>query len=122
MNMSELIAGPPIGCRPDVTLTEAAERMVAEGVGSLAVFEGERLIGIVTDRDIVQSVADGTALELTVGDVMTEDPDTVGLDLDVNDAVDWLNATGYRHLPVKDGNQLVGIISIKDLLWAISGN
>lgn len=111
-----------MGCRPDVSLTEAAAKMIAEGVGSLAVFDGEQLIGIVTDRDVVQSVADSTALELTVGDVMTQDPDTVGGDLDVNDAVDWLNATGYRHLPVTDGKQLVGIVSIKDLLWAISGN
>ncbi|MCZ7533883.1 MAG: CBS domain-containing protein [Acidimicrobiia bacterium] len=120
MIISDLVAGPPLGCRSDVPLTEAAAKMIAEGVGSLAVFDGERLIGIVTDRDIVQSVADSTALELSVGDVMTTEPDTVGPDLKISDAVDWLNATGYRHLPVTDGNQLVGIVSVKDLLWAIS--
>jgi CBS domain-containing protein len=53
---------------------------------------------------------------------MTVAPDMVEIDTDVSDAVSWLNATGYRHLPVTDDGKLVGIVSIKDLLWAISDN
>lgn len=120
MKMSELVAGPPLGCSPAVTLAEASAKMIEEGVGSLAVFDGEHLVGIVTDRDIVRSVADSTAPNRTVREVMTEDPDTVDGELDITDAVDWLNATGYRHLPVTDGHRLLGIVSIKDLLYVVN--
>lgn len=121
MQMSELISGPPVACRPDVSLTEVAATMIAEGVGSMAVIDGERLVGIVTDRDIVAAVADYDVDELAAGDVMTEGPDTIEVDVDVEEATEWLNATGYRHLPVTDGGHLVGIISIKDVLWALTG-
>jgi CBS domain-containing protein len=120
MNISELIQTPPIACRSDVDIVELAQTMIYEGVGSLAVLDGQRLIGIVTDRDIAAAVARSDLRGLTAGDIMTDEPDTIEFDMDVDDAIDWLNATGYRHLPVTDGGQLVGIISIKDLLWAIS--
>lgn len=118
MNVAELVSSPPLACRPNVAVSEAASVMTAQGVGSLAVIEGESLVGIVTDRDIVAAVARGGLEGRTVSDVMTPDPDTIDAALDVDDALDWLNATGYRHLPVMDGGRLVGIVSIKDLLWA----
>jgi CBS domain-containing protein len=120
MNMSDLISGPPVACRPDVLVSELAETMISEGVGSLAVIDGERLVGIVTDRDIVQAVADATTGEATAADIMTMGPDTIDVDMEVEDATEWLNATGYRHLPVTDDGRLVGIVSIKDLLWALT--
>jgi CBS domain-containing protein len=52
---------------------------------------------------------------------MTEAPDTIEIDTEVSDAVAWLNATGYRHLPVTDNGTLAGMVSIKDLLWAVAG-
>jgi CBS domain-containing protein len=121
MNMSDLISGPPVACRPDVAVDELAETMISEGVGSLAVIDGERLVGIVTDRDVVAAVANGSIGEATAGDIMTEAPDTIDVDMEVEDATEWLNATGYRHLPVTEGGRLVGIVSIKDLLWALTG-
>lgn len=118
MKISELIAGPPIGCAANATLVEMAGIMIDEGVGSLAVMDGSRLLGIVTDRDIVGAVAEDADRTPTAADLMTRDPDTVDAETDISNAVDWLNATGYRHLPVTTDGQLVGIISIKDLLWA----
>jgi CBS domain-containing protein len=120
MNISDLIQTVPIACRSDVDVVELAQNMISEGVGSMAVLDGQRLIGIVTDRDIVAAVARSDLEGATAGDIMTDEPDTIEVDMDVDDAIDWLNATGYRHLPVTDGGQLVGIISIKDLLWAVS--
>lgn len=119
MNISELVSSPPIACRSDVAVSEAASVMTAQGVGSLAVIEGEQLIGIITDRDIVGAVARGSVLDRVVADVMTPGPDSIGLDVGVDDALDWLNATGYRHLPVTNEGRLVGIVSMKDLLWAL---
>jgi CBS domain-containing protein len=95
--------------------------MVNEAVGSLAIMDGLRIVGIVTDRDIVGAVAHGDVSKLTAGDIMTAEPDTIEVDTGIEDAMDWLNATGYRHLPVTDDGRLVGIISVKDLLWAVTG-
>lgn len=122
MTIGELISGPPMGCAADTPLQEVAETMMNETVGSLAVMDGLRLLGIVTDRDVVGAVANGGDVSaLTAGDVMTRDPDTIDVEIDVSDATDWLNATGYRHLPVTEDGRLVGIVSIKDLLWAVAG-
>jgi CBS domain-containing protein len=121
MTIAELVSGPPLGCAPDTPIVEVAEMMMSETVGSLAVMDGLRLLGIVTDRDIVEAVANGSITKLTAGDIMTAEPDTIDVDTEIDDATDWLNATGYRHLPVTEDDKLVGIVSIKDLLWAVTG-
>lgn len=120
MEISDLVAGPPIGCSADTSLVDAASKMIAEGIGSLVVLDGDRLAGIITDRDIVRSAADNAVAGRKVGDVMTPDPDTVESDIGIDEAVEWLNATGYRHLPVAEDGKLKGIVSSKDLLWAIA--
>ena len=121
MTIAELVSGPPLGCAPDTPIVEVAEMMMSETVGSLAVMDGLRLLGIVTDRDIVEAVANGSITKLTAGDIMTAEPDTIDVDTEIDDATDWLNATGYRHLPVTEDDKLVGIVSMKDLLWAVTG-
>jgi CBS domain-containing protein len=121
MNMSELVAGAIVTARPSMKLVDVAKLMEAEGVGSVAVVdESDDFIGIVTDRDIVHAVARGEE-DATAGDVMTEAPDTIEIDTEISEAVAWMNATGYRHLPVTDNGNLVGMVSIKDLLWAVAG-
>lgn len=121
MNLADLVPGPPVACKLTTTATEAAQLMEAEHVGSVAVMEDEQFVGLVTDRDMVQLVAEKTSFDVAVATFMTPDPDTVDIETEVSDAADWLNATGYRHLPVTRHGQLVGMISIKDLLWAIAG-
>ncbi len=120
VNIGELVVGGPIGCPPSTSLVAAASKMIAEGVGSLVVFDDEEMVGIITDRDIVRSAADDALHGRTVADVMTPEPDTVESDLTVAEAVEWLNATGYRHLPVAQDGKLIGIVSSKDLLWAVA--
>jgi CBS domain-containing protein len=122
MNMSELVAGAIVTAPPDMKLVQVAKLMEAEGVGSVAVVDGsDDFIGIVTDRDIVHAVARAEEAA-TAGDIMTESPDTIEIDTEISEAVAWMNATGYRHLPVTDNGTLVGMVSIKDLLWAIAGS
>lgn len=121
MNLSELVPGPPISCGLTATAQEVARLMEAEHVGSIAVMDDEQFVGLVTDRDMVQLVANATDFGVPVSTFMTEQPDTVDIDTEVADAADWLNATGYRHLPVTRNGRLIGMISIKDLLWAIAG-
>lgn len=100
-----------------------AELMDEQSVGSVAIVdEAGDFIGLVTDRDIVKAVARGLAMDCDVADIMTRAVDTIEIDTELSDAVAWLNATGYRHLPVTDGAKLVGMVSIKDLLWALAGD
>lgn len=121
MNMSELVAGAIVTAPPGLKLIDVAKLMEAEGVGSVAVVdENDDFIGIVTDRDIVHAVA-RSEQNATAGEIMTAAPDTIEIDTEISEAVAWMNATGYRHLPVTDNGSLVGMVSIKDLLWAIAG-
>lgn len=121
VNISELVAGAIVTAPREMKLVDVAKLMEAEGVGSVAVVDQtEDFIGIVTDRDIVHAVARSEE-EATAGDVMTEAPDTIEIDTEISEAVAWMNATGCRHLPVTDNGSLVGMVSIKDLLWAIAG-
>ena len=121
MEIRSLIGDGAVSTTADVTLHKAAIRMVEERVGSLAVLEGDVLAGIITERDVLRAAAGGVDLgTATVLDWMTPRPDVTEPDMDIDDAAQWMLATGYRHLPVVEGNRLLGIASIKDVLWAIT--
>jgi CBS domain-containing protein len=108
--------------RPDTTVREAAERMRALNVGSLPVCDGDRLVGVLTDRDItVRAVAAGRdPAQTRVGDVMTAEVHTCFLDQPAGDAARLMQAKQVRRLPVVDhGGRLVGVVSLGDL--AVSG-
>lgn len=121
MRLESLVGGKATIVGPEATLAEAAEHMVETGVDSVAVVAERSLVGILTEHDLVVAVADGADLEEEpVKDWMTESPDTIGPDIRVREAVTWLMQTGYRHLPVVDGSELLGIVSVRDLLWALA--
>ena len=80
------------------------------------------LIGIITERDILRSVGLGNDPDrTTVNDVMTPDPDYLEPDVTVEDAAEWMLAAGYRHLPIAEDGKILGMVSIKDVLWALTG-
>lgn len=120
MLVSELIGGETITCGPDATVHEAARLMVQNEAGSIAVVSDGDLVGIVTERDLVRLMAGDLDLTEHVGSVMTPSPDSLARDVEVSYAADWMLAAGYRHLPVLDDGRLVGIVSIKDVLWAVT--
>ena len=123
MRLESLVGGKATIVGPEATLAEAAEHMVESGVDSVAVVAERSLVGILTEHDLVVAVADAADLEdELVKDWMTESPDTVAPDIRVREAVVWLMQTGYRHLPVVDGSELLGIVSVRDLLWSIAGD
>lgn len=117
MEVGALIARDPVVCGPEVSIREASNIMLSEQVGSVAVLDMGRLVGLITERDIVRIVASGTGPDgVTVGEAMTADPDTVEADVSTSEVADWFLAAGYRHLPVTRGGTLVGVISVKDIL------
>lgn len=119
MKLADLVNEEAHTVDPIATVAEAAQRMMDAGVGSLAVMQGGRLIGIFTERDVLRAVADGEDLaHHVVGNAMTASPDVAAPDVDVETAARWIAETGYRHLPVV-GDDLAGIVSIRDLLLAL---
>jgi CBS domain-containing protein len=97
-------------------LGEAAKRMVARGVGAVLVMEGERLHGILTERDLMRAVAGGYSEEARVSEWMTKQPETVDASDATGHAASLMIHGGFRHLPVLEGDRVVGIISIRDLM------
>jgi acyl-CoA synthetase (AMP-forming)/AMP-acid ligase II len=102
------------------SVAEAAARMHERRVGSIVVVQGRAPIGILTERDLVRFAAGAAdARTATVGDYMTADPDTVEESEEVIDAFRRFAAHGYRHIPVVAQGELVGIISMRDLVMKL---
>ena len=121
MEIRSLVGNGAVTCSSDLSLSQAAHQMIAEGVGSLGVMDGETLAGIITERDILRAAASGAHFHsAAVSDWMTPSPDVLGPDADVVEAAQWMLATGFRHIPVVDAGLLLGIVSIKDVLWALT--
>jgi CBS domain-containing protein len=120
MKLGSLVGGTATVIGREASVAEAAEALISDGVGSLAVVEGRRLVGIFTERDVVRAVAEGVdPEEESVADWMSDAPDTFGPDVEVREAAAWLLEMGYRHMPVMQDGELLGIVSIRDILWAI---
>ena len=99
-----------------MAVAEVAERMVERSVGAVLVLDGERLAGILTERDVLRAVARGMRDDAVVRDWMTTEPDTIGPDETTAHAATLMMHGGFRHLPVMDGDTVVGIVSIRDLM------
>jgi CBS domain-containing protein len=120
MVVQELVSGEVDACRPDVSVAEAAQRMMTDDVGSLAVVHDGELVGIFTERDVLRAVSEDLDPRTSkVSEVMTPDPDSLSPEISVEDAASWMMAAGYRHLPVIADGDLIGMVSIKDLMWAM---
>jgi CBS domain-containing protein len=95
--------------------------MVAADVGAVAVVDGRKLVGIFTDRDLARAAAENADFDVDpVSRWMSESPDTFDPNVRVSEAAQWLLEVGYRHLPVMEGDELLGIVDIRDVLWALT--
>lgn len=122
MKLGALVGGSATVIGPEATLGDAAEALVGDDVGSLGVVADRHLVGIITERDLVRALSSGADPESElVADWMAEAPDTFSPDVDVDEAAAWLLEVGYRHMPVMDDGELLGIVSIRDIMWAIIG-
>ena len=97
-------------------LAEVAARMVERSVGAVLVLEGERLVGILTERDVLRAVARGIRDDAVVREWMTTAPETIDPDETTEHAATMMMHGGFRHLPVTEGGAVVGILSIRDLM------
>jgi CBS domain-containing protein len=103
------------------TFGDVARLLHDNHISSVIIMEGEQVSGIVTERDLVNVVAEGAdPRELAVGERLTRDLATVEPRTDIADAAQLMAERGIRHLPVLDRGSLAGIVSIRDLTnWAV---
>jgi CBS domain-containing protein len=105
---------------PTLPITEVAKRMVAKDVGAVLVFDEGALCGILTERDVLRAVADGIDEASTVvRDRMTANPETLDADDTTEHAAVLMIHGGFRHLPVMDHGEVVGVLSIRDLMRVV---
>ena len=107
---------------PGEALGEVAQRMVHRDVGAVIVMEGEALAGILTERDVLRAVAAGVQDDTVVSDWMTRDPETMSPDDTTAHAAVLMIHGGFRHMPLVEGDQVVGMLSIRDLMRVVLDN
>src|SRR5688500_1162641 len=113
MAIGDVMRTRVVTVEPTVTARLAVLRMLEESVGSVAVCEDGKLVGIFTERDVLALAGEGTDLEaVRVGDVMTREPHTVEADVQILDAARLMGEKRIRHLPVVQGGHLLGMIGI----------
>jgi CBS domain-containing protein len=101
----------------DDSLEQIAARLRDKDISALVVLDGYRLVGIITERDIVHAVADRRDLaDVTAGEYMTWEPATVALDTPLAEVAHRMLAYGVRHLPVVVAGDVLGMVSARDLL------
>jgi CBS domain-containing protein len=115
-NVESIMSRNLVTAAPGESLAEAARRMDERKVGAALVLDGGALKGIVTERDVLRTVAAGRVESSTVADCMTADPETAEPSESVGQAAVLMIHGGFRHLPVVDGGRVVGIVSIRDLI------
>ena len=118
--VEELMTSGPTSIASDAMAVEAARRMLSENVGSLPVVEEDRLVGMVTDRDLVLQVMakDLDPSKVPVSEVCTEDPVTVEPGEALAEALQRMAKEQVRRLPVVSDGRLVGILAQADIARA----
>lgn len=122
MKVSEIMTEAAVTDRADDTLAEAARKMWDQQTGSLLVMDGDELLGIITERDVLKAVATGRPLQGTrVSDAMTKDVVTVPPAMTLREAAAVMADKWIRHLPVVEQGRVVGILSQRDLAGVLAG-
>ncbi|HEV2034169.1 MAG TPA: CBS domain-containing protein [Candidatus Dormibacteraeota bacterium] len=118
MKVRDLPPGPLLSVEPETTIAEVARQMRNDDSDSIAVMSEGRLVGIITERDLVKAIADGVDPQQARADVvMTGDPATVDADEDVAMVAVKMMRLGVRHLPVVNkAGKPVGLVSARNLV------
>lgn len=116
MRLREFMQAPVYACSPTADLAAAAGQMEAHNVGSLVVTDDERMVGIITDRDLALCLAHGCGATTTVAEVMSAHVVSIPAGADIDDAAAAMDSHGVRRLPVVDDREHpIGMICLDDL-------
>jgi CBS domain-containing protein len=115
--LGEIVKPGFIVVAPEDTLGEVAERMSAQNVGAVVVKDFGRLIGVLTERDMLRAMAARVhTSDARVRQWMTENPITAGPETTFERAQEIMLEKGFRHLPVVDGETILGIVSLRRIM------
>ena len=115
-SLDAVMSHPAITAGPDESVADVSRRMHDHRVGSVVIVDGERVIGVMTERDVLRQAAGGADGLGIVADAMTSPADAVDASSDVTSALHAMRERGYRHMPVLQHGELVGVISLRDLM------
>ena len=119
LTVRDLMTTKVVAIGPDEPVAVAAAAMVQRGVGSALIMQGRFLAGILTERDVLRAAASGSDLTTSpVSAWMTKDPEHASPDTTAEDAIQLMLLHGFRHLPVLDGREICGVVSLRDLAAA----
>jgi CBS domain-containing protein len=119
LTLRDLMTTRVVSVGSDDSLAEAAAAMVGQKVGSALIMQGRFLAGILTERDVLRAAASGSDLTKSpVSAWMTPDPEPASPDTTVEEATQLMLLHGFRHLPVVDGREVHGVVSLRDLAAA----
>ncbi|KRG66151.1 histidine kinase [Stenotrophomonas terrae] len=106
---------------PDVAVVQAIRLMAEKGIGAVLVMEGRRLVGILSERDYARKIVlmDRSSASTPVREIMTAELVTVAPTVTVEQCLELVTNRRIRHLPVVDGDEVVGVISIGDLVKSV---
>lgn len=110
--------GEVFGIPPEAAVYEALESMATHNTGALLVMDGDKMVGILSERDCVRKVdlKGKSARDIKVSEIMTKNVITVQCDQTLEECESLMMDKGIRHLPVYDGEKLAGFLSVRDLL------
>ena len=119
VSISDLMTTRMVFASPDDPVATAAAAMVQQKVGSALIMQGLFLAGILTERDVLRAAASGSDLTSSpVSAWMTKDPESAFPGTTVEEAIQLMLLHGFRHLPVTEGREVRGIVSLRDLAAA----
>ncbi len=113
--------GQVCSVRPDSTVYQALELMARENIGAVLVLDGEKMVGVLTERDYARKIIlkDRASKETQVREIMSTELFLMNPNHSVEDALEMMSAKGVRHLPVAEGEKVLGVISILEVVQAI---
>lgn len=117
MTLGDFMSREVLSVAPEDTIGEAAQRMADANVGSSVVLEHGRLIGILTERDLLRAMAQRVhPSEARVREWMTAEPVAASESTTADEAARLMIDKGFRHLPVVDGDRTLGVVSLRDVM------
>jgi CBS domain-containing protein len=117
MTLGDFMSREVLSVAPEDTIGEAAQLMADANVGSSVVLEHGRLIGILTERDLLRAMAQRVhPSEARVREWMTADPVAVSESTSADEAARLMVEHGFRHLPIVDGDRTLGVVSLRDVM------
>jgi CBS domain-containing protein len=117
MTLGDFMSREVLSVAPEDTIGEAAQRMADSNVGSSVVLEHGRLIGILTERDLLRAMAERVhPSEARVREWMTAEPISASESTTADEAARLMIEKGFRHLPVVDGDRTLGVVSLRDVM------